>query len=116
MNSSHAGSLGLLVVAAFLAGLGAGWLLATVRGKGSGRTSLLPTDTATGTRRPVTRRIQTMELKCACGSLLKFRDPVEPGYQPYPSGDSVTCPNCGRTRDLKEIRKLESESRARPQQ
>lgn len=57
-------------------------------------------------------KTRTMEIKCGCGSLLKFRDPMELGYQPYPSGDSITCPNCGKVMNLKELRKLETGAQA----
>ena len=60
-------------------------------------------------RRPAVAKtkVRTIELKCKCGSVLKFRDPVEPGYQPYPLGDSFTCSGCGKAYDLREIRNLE---------
>ena len=86
----------LLIVIAFVAGIAVGWLLATVRVRGTIHVSARPmgTNSGAGTRSLVGTKTRTMELKCTCGSLLKFRDPVEPGYQPYPSGDSVVCPNC----------------------
>jgi hypothetical protein len=98
----------LLFAIAFVAGIAVGWLLATVRVKATIRASALParTSSGAGTRSLAPAKARTMELKCACGSLLKFRDPVEPGYQPYPSGDSVVCPNCGKIKDLSEIRKM----------
>ena len=102
-------SLYLFIAIAFLAGIAVGWLLATVRVKGRINVSLEPPGSSTGTQGLVTTKTsktRMMEIKCACGSLMKFRDPVEPGYQPYPTGDSVTCPNCGRSKDLTEIRKL----------
>ncbi len=98
----------LLIAIAFVVGIAVGWLLATVRVKGTIHVSALPTETSSGAgaRSLVPTKTRTMELKCACGSLLKFRDPVEPGYQLYPSGDSVVCPNCGKIKDLSEIRKI----------
>lgn len=104
---SDPGSSYLLAAIAFFAGIAVGWLLATVRIKGRVQVSLTPSGTSTNTQRLVTAKTRKMEIKCVCGSLMKFRDPVEPGYQPFPTGDSVTCPNCGRTKDLTEIRKLE---------
>lgn len=97
-----------LTAGVFLAGVLIGWLLATYRIKA---TIDVSADTA-GTARGRRRRAKTyrMEIRCLCGSLLKFSDPVGPGYQPYPTGDSVTCPNCGRVKDLTEIRQLQKEA------
>ena len=113
MSSESADSY-LLAAIAFLAGIVVGWLLATVRAKATKNASAWPegTDPAVGTRRPVTAKIRTMELKCACSALSKFRDPVEPGCQPFPSGDSVACPSCGRVLKLDEFRKLEKDARS----
>jgi len=102
----------LLVAIAFFAGIAVGWLLATVRVKGRLHVSLAPPGASTSTPWIVTTKTQKMEIKCVCGSLMKFRDPVEPGYQPYPTGDSVTCPDCGRVKDLTEIRKLGGNAQA----
>ena len=104
----------LLAAIAFLAGIVVGWLLATVRARATMRDSAWSagTDPAVGTRRPMTAKIRTMELKCACGALSKFRDPVEDGYLPFPSGDSVACPSCGRVLKLNEFRKLEKDARS----
>jgi len=101
---------GPLLGIAFGAGIVIGWILATVtRGRATIQLSALPpgTDMNTGSVRVAMKKTRTMELKCKCGSVLKFRDPVEPGYQPYPSGDSFSCSGCGKVYDLKEIRKLE---------
>jgi len=101
---------GPLLGIAFGAGIVIGWILATVtRGRATIQLSALPpgTDMNTGPVRVAMKKTRTMELKCKCGSVLKFRDPVEPGYQPYPSGDSFSCSGCGKVYDLKEIRKLE---------
>ena len=109
------GSLFLLIAIVFLAGIGVGWLLSTVRVKGRINVSLEPPGMSAGTQGFVTTKLsktRKMEIKCACGSLMKFCDPVEPGYQPYPTGDSVTCPNCSRTKDLTEIRKLAGDAQA----
>ncbi len=109
MGSSLAASAPLLGIA-FVAGIVVGWMLANVtRTKETLQVSALPsgTDLSSGARRVAMTKVRTMELKCKCGSVLKFRDPVEPGYQPYPSGDSFSCSDCGKVYDLKEIRKLE---------
>ena len=101
---------GPLLRIAFVAGIVVGWILAKVtRGGAMIKVSSLPpgTDTNTGSVRVAMKKTRTMELKCKCGSVLKFRDPVEPGYEPYPSGDSFSCSGCGKVYDLKEIRKLE---------
>jgi hypothetical protein len=98
----------LFAAIAFIAGIAVGWVLATARAKASTSdfTSPLMTGSAAGTGRSARVKARTMEMKCACGSLSKFRDPVEPGYLPFPDGDSIACPNCGRVTKLKEIRKL----------
>ena len=91
----------------FLAGLAAGWLIATVRVSGSARISFRSPGNVTPFL--ATKATRTLELKCACGSLWKFRDtpgPLPPGFQPYPTGDSYSCPRCGKVTDLNEIRKL----------
>lgn len=108
MGSDLANSY-LLAVIAFLAGVAVGWLLATIRLKGTIDINALPVGTGPSVGQ---RKTRTMEIKCGCGSLLKFRDPVELGYQPYPSGDSITCPNCGKVMNLKELRKLETGAQA----
>lgn len=107
--SSDPANFYLPAVVAFLAGVAVGWLLATIRLKGTIDIHALPVGTGSVAGQ---RKTRTMEIKCGCGSLLKFRDPVEPGYQPYPSGDSLTCPNCGRAMNLGEIRKLEKDAQA----
>lgn len=104
----------LLAAIAFFVGVAVGWLLAVARAKGRIDVSLALPGASTVTRRAVMIKRQTIEVKCPCGSLMKFRDPVAPGYQPYPTGDSVTCPSCGRTNDLTEIRKLEGDALGGP--
>jgi hypothetical protein len=91
----------------FFAGLFAGWLIATLRVSGNLRFSFQPP----GKVSPflATKKTRTLELKCACGSISKFRDtqgPLPPGFQPYPTGDSYSCPKCGKVADLNEIRRL----------
>ena len=108
MGSSLAAS-GPLLGIAFVAGIFVGWVLANVTRTKETILSALPpgTDLSSGARRVAMTKVRTMELKCKCGSVLKFRDPVEPGYQPYPSGDSFSCSGCGKVYDLREIHKLE---------
>jgi hypothetical protein len=107
VGSSLAAS-GPLLGIVFVAGIFVGWVLANVTRTKEAILSALPpgTDLSSGARRFATK-VRVMELKCKCGAVLKFRDPVEPGYQPYPSGDSFSCPNCGKVYNLGEIRKLE---------
>jgi hypothetical protein len=103
----------LTVVGIFIAGLLMGWLIATFRIGGRFRISLRPVGSDTPWL--VTKTVRTMELKCGCGSVWKFRNadgPVKPGYQPYPTGSSYVCPNCGRVTDLNEIQKLEQDLKA----
>ncbi len=60
----------------FLAGLFAGWLIATLRVSGNLRFSFQPP----GKVSPflATKKTRTLELKCACGSISKFRDTQGP--------------------------------------
>ena len=101
----------LFALVAFLVGIAVGWVLATARGKGttSDFTSAPGTASVAGTGRR-TVKARTMEMRCACGTVSKFHDPVLPGYQPFPDGDSVTCPNCGRVAKLNQIRQLERDA------
>jgi hypothetical protein len=107
LGSSLAAS-GPLLGIAFVAGIFVGWVLANVTRTKETILSVLPpgTDLSSGAQRLGMTKVRTMELKCKCGSVLKFRDPVEPGYQPYPSGDSFSCSDCGKVYDLREIRQL----------
>lgn len=73
-----------LLGAVLIAGIAVGWLLAKFTGnRKTVHLSSLPAGMGleTGTHRVTKTR--TIELKCKCGSVLKFRDPVAPGYQPY---------------------------------
>ena len=108
MGSSIAAS-GPLLGMVFVAGIVVGWILAKVMRTRETILSALPlgTDLGTGARLLGKTKIRIMELKCQCGTMLKFRDPVEPGYEPYPSGDSFTCSSCGKVYDLKEMCNLE---------
>ena len=102
----------LLAVIAFIAGTAFGWVLASARARGT--TGDFTTTTAAGSVAGIARarmvKARTMEMKCACGTVSKFRDPVEPGFQPFPDGDSITCSNCGRVTNLNQIRKMERDA------
>ena len=52
------------------------------------------------------KRVKILKVKCQCGEELEFRDPPDPSHRalPFPAGDSVTCPKCGRTFDLAGVR------------
>lgn len=55
-------------------------------------------------------------LKCQCGAVWNFVDgngPVPPGSEPLPSGESFSCPKCGRSIDLKAAREAEREALAK---
>lgn len=109
MGSSIAAS-GPLLGMVFVAGIVVGWILANVmRTKDTILAALPPgTDLTAGAGLRLGKtKVRIMELKCKCGSVLKFRDPVAPGYQPYPTGDSFTCPDCGKDYNLGEMRNLE---------
>ena len=99
------------LVIAVIAGVAIGWLLASIRMKGTMRLSATPSVPGISPQRTVAKT-RTMELRCKCGSIMKFRDPVEDGYHPFPSGDSVACSSCGKVIDLEQFRKLQSAGRA----
>ena len=57
----------------------------------------------------VKKVVRKMEIKCKCGAIYKFSGgagPLLPGYEPLPTGDSFTCPNCGNQNDLTAARDL----------
>jgi hypothetical protein len=98
---------GLESAGIFFAGFVAGWLIATLRVSGNLRFSLSPPGKVA--QFLATKTTRTLELKCACGSIWKFRDkpgPLAPGFQPYPNRDSYSCSKFGKVTDLNEIRKL----------
>lgn len=100
------------LIGIFGAGLVIGGLIANIKIKARVHFSNLPAHT--GSSFVTTKTVRTMELKCACGSHWKFRDSAgapTPGYEPYPSGDSFSCPKCGKVIDLNEIRKLEADAK-----
>jgi len=105
----------MLMAAAFFAGLAVGWFAATARVRlgGSMRVSSVPQGTTPGIHTSwssevakATAKARTMELRCQCGSVWKFRDPPEPGFEPFPPGNSFSCPKCGHVTDFERIRKL----------
>lgn len=104
---------GPLLGMVFVAGIVIGWILANVMRTRDTILSALPpgTDLGAGSGLRIGKtKIRIMELKCKCGTMLKFRDPVAPGYEPYPSGDSFACSNCGKVYNLAEMRNLEKGS------
>ena len=107
MGSSIAVS-GPLLGIAFAVGIVVGWILANAMRTRDTILAALPpgTDLGTGAGRFGKTKIRVMELKCQCGTMLKFRDPVAPGFEPYPTGDSFTCSSCGKVYNLKEMRNL----------
>lgn len=66
-----------------------------------------------GTRSPllIKKVVRKMEINCQCGASLKFAEGenLPSGYQPMPTGDVYTCPQCGRAIDLKKIHSLEKD-------
>jgi len=98
----------------FFLGLLLGWTIGRWRFRFS--VSLeKPGDPASHTRWVVETNVRKLELKCECGAVAKFRDPLgspNEGFQLYPPGDSYTCSQCGRSIDLKQVRSLESDARS----
>jgi hypothetical protein len=121
MGGASSGFL-LLVVIAFVAGIAVGWLLAMrVKGliRGSINVSTVPSGTATAMRTSwsgeavkLTSKARTMELSCKCGSTWKFREPQEPGFEPFSTGDTFSCPNCGNVTDMQKVRNLVRDAQA----
>jgi hypothetical protein len=100
---------GPLLGIVFAAGIVIGWILANVMRTRDTILSALPPGTDLGAGaglRLGKTKVRIMELKCKCGTMLKFRDPVAPGYEPYPSGDSFSCSSCGKVYNLAEMRSL----------
>jgi len=97
----------LWVAGAFLGGCFVGWYLAVKLGRSAIKFALSP---ARGEKPSlVTIMTRTLELKCECGAVHKFREgaaSTEADFKPYPKGDSYICPICGRATDLKQIREL----------
>jgi hypothetical protein len=100
----------LLALIAFIAGTAFGWLLATSRARGATTDFTSAAGSVAGVARARMVKARTMEMKCACGTVSRFRDPVEPGFQPFPDGDTIACSNCGRVTNLNQIRKMERDA------
>ncbi len=103
------------VLIIFVAGALVGWFAS---GKVSTRVSVgMRPDLAGDPARPgirfQTTRTRTVVLKCQCGAMWHFREgsgPLPPGTEPFPTGDSYICKNCGRSIDLKQERQLEADA------
>ena len=79
MTSSLAAS-GPLLVIVFIAGVAVGWMLATLRRtRETIQVSAVPEGTSlgAGSARIAAKKVRITELKCKCGTTLKFGDPVE---------------------------------------
>ena len=91
-----------------------GWLFGRARVRGSLNVSILPPGATSGATSSfiTSKTVRTLTLKCLCGATWTFRETsghADPGSLPFPSGDSFTCPKCGKTLDLTQERKLEAE-------
>jgi hypothetical protein len=67
-----------------------------------------PGDASDLSRTSIVTKTETLNLKCRCGAAWRFHQTsghAAQGTQPMPSGDVFTCPNCGRSIDLREVRK-----------
>ena len=104
------------LVGIFAAGFVTGWLAAKTRLRGSLGVSFSPAETSQmGASFVKTKTVRTLELKCQCGAVFKFREAgglLPSGFQPFPAGDSFTCPNCGKVTDLNQLRKIEQDAEA----
>ena len=120
------------VVMIFVAGMFAGWLLGAVRRKAvvdmTSPANALPNVAKPGLMAalaPSTGKLfqvnttfktfRTLNLKCECGNLMKFSDhPGLPlGTEAFPAGDSFTCPKCGKTQNLGDLKHLIEEAMAK---
>ena len=110
------------LAAIFLFGVAVGWMMATVRVRGSVKIGF-PADIQRGTiprgvrfiKSGNTATVRRLTLTCQCGATWKFAEgtsPLPPETQPIPRGDSFVCPNCGKAIDLKQERQLEAQAEA----
>jgi hypothetical protein len=104
----------------FIMGFAAGWLFSRVRVKGAINVSVLPPGATSGLGSSLitskTIRTRALNLKCQCGETWQFRETsghADAGSLPFPTGDSFTCPKCGKSIDLSQERKLEAEAMAK---
>ena len=101
-----------VIISAFLIGMAVGWILARTRVSGSFSASLTPF-TGAGPVSTKVLRTTNLTLKCVCGNVQKFHyssGGSSPESAPFPSGDSYTCPKCGKALDLTELRKVAKEA------
>lgn len=131
MNSPVTMSMAAVVMI-FLAGMIVGWFLATIRKKAvinmSGPANpvkqekeqeLLSTLAAGASKlygiKTTTKTFRALNLKCECGNVAKFSDHpgLPPGTEPFPSGDTYTCPKCGKTQNLADLQHLIEEAMAK---
>lgn len=102
-------TIGLVLV--FLVGLAAGWFLGRVHLQTRFNISFQKPGQASASSPvfAVAKTVQTLNLKCQCGATWRFHETsghADQGSQPMPTGDSFTCPNCGRSIDLRQFHKL----------
>jgi len=63
------------------------------------------------------KTVKSLSLRCQCGTTWRFHETgghPDQGSEPMPEGDSFVCKNCGRSIDLREIRKAQSEALSLP--
>lgn len=121
-------TFGILLI--FLGGVIVGWLFASMRARGvvdmtapaapqNSETSQLLASMPKSTTKTIfsinKNIMRTMNLKCKCGAEAKFSDHPNPaaGVAPFPEGDSYTCPKCGTTQNLADLRHLIEEATAK---
>jgi hypothetical protein len=100
--------IGLIFV--FLFGALFGWFLGRRRLQGGLSISVHDPGVTSGANRTfaISKTVRSLSLKCECGSTWRFHETsghADQGSQPMPTGDSFTCPSCGRSIDLRELRK-----------
>jgi hypothetical protein len=104
MGPIYSVSLAVLIFI-FAAGFAVGWMWSRTRIRDSTKPSMSPS-AFDGPKVESKKSVRLLELKCQCGETLKFRDPPDssqPEFLPYPESDFVTCPKCGRAKNLAEV-------------
>ena len=103
----------ILIIGIFVAGFGLGWVLSSIRLRGSPTSNFeklaADLESRSTTLSGGVSSLRIYELRCMCGAVLKFRGAHDAGpseLPPFPDGDSYTCPSCGASVDLKKIRGL----------
>lgn len=104
----------LVLLLIFLGGLAVGWFLGRVRLQTKFNISFQKPGQASASSPvfAVAKTVQTLNLKCQCGATWRFHETsghADQGSQPMPTGDSFTCPKCGRNIDLRELHKIQPE-------